>query len=73
MKFGIEAQETERYIYKHLETARLLQNIHKKDLAEDLNVTSGRVTQMYQDKSMTVKQFCTVLERLGLQIQICAK
>lgn len=74
MKNGLtEARRTECNIYKKLETARKLQSITKGELAKALNVSGARVTQIYQDQSMSVKQMCAVLERLGLQIEICAR
>lgn len=74
MKNGVtEAQRIENGIYHTLEVARKLQNITRKQLAEEMNVSGGRVSQMYADKTMSVKQFCMALERLGLKIDICAK
>ena len=73
MKNGTEAQETEKKIYKSLEIARKLQNIPRKQVARELNVTGARVTQIFNDHSMSVKQMCEMAEAVGVEIKLCAK
>lgn len=74
MKNGLtEAQRMENMIFTKIELARRLQAIPKCELATSLNKSNARITQMWQDHSMTVKQMCELFEVVGLEITICAK
>lgn len=74
MKNGLtEAQRTENLIYTQIERARRLQAIPKCQLATALRKSNARITQIWDDKSMSVRQMCELLEAVGLEITICAK
>lgn len=74
MKNGLtEAQRTENLIYSQIERARRLQAIPKCELATALNKSNARITQIWDDKSMSVKQMCELLEAVGLELRICGK
>lgn len=74
MKNGItEAKRYEESIYRKIEVARRLQAVPKYRLAKAMNVSDGRVTQIFNDHSMSVRQMCQMAEELGLEIILCAK
>lgn len=73
MKNGLtEAQRTENLIYTQIERARRLQAIPKCQLATALRKSNARITQIWDDRSMSVRQMCELLEAVGLEITICA-
>ena len=68
-----EAKRIEEYIYNRLEYAIAFLGINQTDAGRAIGITQSGFSQAFNGKTLTIRQFCQLLDELGLDLCIESK
>ena len=66
-------QELESYIYRRLEYAMALYNLTQREAGEAIGIKQNGFSQAFNGRTLSVKQLCGLLDRMGLTVCIESK
>ena len=72
-KVSLGAKRTEEYIYSRLEYAIAFLGINQTDLGRAIGITQSGFSLAFNGKTLSVWQFCQLLDELGLKVCIESK
>lgn len=68
-----DAQKMERRIYDEIKIKKAVFDTTQAECGKAMDVTQSRVSQIFHNQRLTVKQLCDLADYFGMEVRLCEK